>query len=118
MPASSAASPHRFNYAGAVELIGARSDALIGYTTDGSNPATLQQCEGSFRGRGLVQLHYDPPCPENRFSIRSKQRGGNISTYCTFAPMERDVTVRARAFGRFSSAEDSAEFSATYKVSC
>ena len=103
-----------FNSAGAVELVADRHRALIRYTVDGSEP-TNSNYAGELIGRGIVQLHVNPACPQNRFSRRLGNELGR--TYCTFAPMKRNVTVKAKVFGRQNqSAEDSAILSASYSV--
>ena len=110
MPSSGAS----FNSAGAVELVADHHRALIRYTVDGSEPTNSNYAE-ELIGRGVVQLHVNPACPQNRFSRRLGNELGR--TYCTFAPMERIVTVKAKVFGRQNrSEEDSAILSTNYSV--
>jgi len=97
------ASGYAFNHAGAVQL-SVRLGAEVRYTLDGSEPTRASPLfvpKGA--GGGLVELRVDPPCPTNRFSNASKP------TYCTFAPRQRSVTLKARTIGRWNSTgEDSA----------
>ena len=112
------ASGYRFNHAGAVQVILARLGANVRYTmgilgeSDPPDPTRNSSGIDKNLGGGVVELRVDPPCPLNRFANKSRP------TYCTFAPRQRTVVIKAQTMSRWEGNDDenSAITTATYTI--